>query len=92
MTPLSQTEGLTYVAEHVADNIDERSEEMPFHAQSVSLRLTDCLLRTFDCQMACHERSSRFAEGKRELSRMVEAAGVESKVGKFSNLLMARDF
>src|SRR5687768_635477 len=27
--------------------------------------------------MACHERSSRFAEGKRELSRMVEAAGVE---------------
>jgi hypothetical protein len=28
-------------------------------------------------RMACHERSSRFAEGKRELSRMVEAAGVE---------------
>ena len=35
-------------------------------------------LRAFDCsRMACHERSSRFAEGKRELSRMVEAAGVE---------------
>jgi hypothetical protein len=27
--------------------------------------------------VACHERSSRFAAGKRELSRMVEAAGVE---------------
>ena len=28
MTPLSQTEGLTYVAEPVADTSDERSEEM----------------------------------------------------------------
>jgi len=43
-------------------------------------------------KMACHERSSRFADGKRELSRMVEAAGVETKGSEFSNLLMARDF
>jgi hypothetical protein len=34
-------------------------------------------LRAFSLSVACHERSSRFAEGKRELSRMVEAAGVE---------------
>jgi hypothetical protein len=42
--------------------------------------------------MACHERTLRFASAKRKVSRMVEAAGVESKMGKFSNLLMARDF
>jgi hypothetical protein len=32
-------------------------------------------LRTFDLSVACHERSLRFAEGMRKLSRM-EAAGV----------------
>ena len=44
------------------------------------------------CQMARHERSLRFAEGERELSRMVEAAGVETKVSDSFKLLMARDF
>jgi len=42
--------------------------------------------------MARHERSLRFAEGERELSRMVEAAGVETKVSDSFKLLMARDF
>ena len=50
-------------------------------------------LRAFDCgRMARHERSLRFAEGERKLSRMVEAAGVETEISKLSNLLMARDF
>lgn len=42
--------------------------------------------------MAWHERGLRFAEGKRKLSRMAEAAGVETEISGFRNLLMARNF
>jgi hypothetical protein len=42
--------------------------------------------------VACHERILRLPLGKRKMSRMVEAAGVEFEISGFRNLLMARDF
>jgi hypothetical protein len=47
--------------------------------ETLALRLTHFAgsLRAFSLEVACHERTLRFAEGKRKVSRMLEAAGVE---------------
>src|SRR5688572_1272009 len=50
---------------------------LPFDSPLASLRLTNRSLRTFSLIMACHERSLRFAEGKRKLSRMERETGIE---------------
>ena len=50
---------------------------MPFDSRSNAFQAFDYSLRTFSLKMACLERSLRFAEGKRKLSRMERETGFE---------------
>ena len=54
-----------------------RTVNSPFDSRLASLRLTNRSLRAFSLKMARHERSLRFAEGKRKLSRMERETGFE---------------